>query len=192
MKTETHSSSAASERIGYGIACAVISMFCIAIMDSCAKLLGAEYAVTQIILARNGVGALAILIFAACASSGLTSLRFRRPVQLALRTLANLATAFLFFSGLRYLPLTDAFSIAFAAPLFITALSVPYLGEEVGVRRWMAVINGFIGVIIVVQPGTASFRVEALYPPGAAFFYATAMLMGRRMTRDMTTSAIMF
>ena len=53
-------------------------------------------------------------------------------------------------------------------------------------------IIGFIGVIIVVQPGTASFRIEALYPLGAAFFCAIAMLMGRRMMMDMTTSAIMF
>src|SRR3546814_1790027 len=78
------------------------------------------------------------------------------------------------------------------APLFITALSVPMLGERVGLRRWAAVVVGFTGVLVVVQPGTASFRVEALLPLGGAPTYALAMLMGRRMTREMSTAAIMF
>jgi drug/metabolite transporter (DMT)-like permease len=180
------------ERIGFGIGCALVGLFGMAVMDACAKFLGAGYAVSQIILARNGVGLLFILAFVVFSGGGLASLRPRRPGWLVARACANLGAASLFFTGLRYLPLADAFAIAFAAPLFITALSVPVLGEHVGLRRWAAVIFGFIGVLIVVQPGSDSFRIEALLPLGAAFCYALAMLIGRKQTSYLSTSAILF
>jgi drug/metabolite transporter (DMT)-like permease len=185
-------SPASAERIGFGITCALIGLFGMAVMDACAKLLGAGFAISQIVLARNAIGALAILLFVAVAPGGFASLRPRRGGLLLLRTAANIAAAYLFFSGLRYLPLADAFAIVFAAPLFITALSVPVLGEQVGVRRWAAVIVGFLGVLIVVQPGTDSFQLAALLPLSAALSYAVAMLIGRKLTRDLSTSAIMF
>lgn len=184
--------SANGERIGFGIGCAVAGLFAMSVMDACAKFLGAGYAISQVILARNGVGALAVVVFVLLSGSGLACLRPTRPLLLVLRTLLNLVTSFLFFTGLRYLPLADAFAITFAAPLFITALSVPLLGEQVGLRRWAAVIVGFVGVLVVVQPGSESFRLAALLPLSAALTYALAMLLGRRMTRDMSTAAIMF
>src|SRR3546814_10910087 len=100
------------------------------VMDACAKFLGDDYAVSQVILARNGVGAIAILAFVLLGGGGLACLKPKRPIVLVLRTAVNLATSFLFFTALRYLPLADTFAIAFAAPLFITALSVPVLGER--------------------------------------------------------------
>lgn len=180
------------ERIGFGIACALFGMFGMAMMDGCAKLLSAGYAISQIVLARNAIGALAVPVFLRLGGSSLTALRCSRLDLVAWRTLTNLGAGFLFFTGLRYLPLAEAFAITFAAPLFITALSVPYLGEHVGVRRWIAVLVGFAGVLIIIQPGTASFRIEALLLLGAALSYAMAMLIGRKMTREMSTSAIMF
>ncbi len=190
--TNVSSSAAAEERIGFGIGCAVVGMLGMSVMDTCAKFLGEGYAISQVILARNGIGAVAILAYVVISGAGLASLRPRRPALLTLRSLLNIAAAFLFFTGLRYMPLADAFAIAFAAPLFITALSVPVLGEQVGVRRWAAVIVGFIGVMVVVQPGTSSFRIEALLPLGAALAYAVSMLLGRKLTRDLSTASIMF
>jgi drug/metabolite transporter (DMT)-like permease len=72
-----------------------------------------------------------------------------------LRGLLVLATTFTFYAGLKYLPLADCIVIAFAAPIFVTALSGPLLGEKVGWRRWSAVGVGFLGVIVAVRPGTA-------------------------------------
>lgn len=181
-----------TSKVGFGIACAVAGLFGMSVMDACAKLLGEGYAVSQIILARNGIGALAVLIFVLAARRNLGILRPQRIGLLMLRTIFSLAAGFLFFTGLRYLPLADAFAIAFTAPLFITALSVPLLGEDVGIRRWLAVIVGFAGVLVVIQPGTSSFRLEALLPLGAALTYALTMLVSRKMTRHMTTSSIMF
>ena len=185
-------SSAVGNRTGFGIACALVGLFGMSVMDACAKFLGEGYAISQIILARNGVGALVVLAFVLASGNGLGPLRAHRIGLLVLRTVFSLAAGFLFFTGLRYLPLADAFAIAFTAPLFITALSMPVLGEHVGIRRWAAVVVGFVGVLVVIQPGTASFRVEALLPLGAALSYALTMLVSRKMTRDMTTSAIMF
>jgi len=183
-----------ADRIGLGIGCVLVGMFGMAVMDACAKLLGEGYAISQVVFVRSALGA--ILIFALVMASGGTMTRLRPRAAdlrlLLLRTLFNLGAAFLFFTGLRYLPLADAFAIVFAAPLFITALSVPILGESVGVRRWAAVFIGFAGVLFVVQPGTASFKLEALLPLSAALCYALSMLIGRLMTRQMTTVAIMF
>ncbi len=187
-----HPQTTPTERIGLGIASAVTGLFGMSAMDACAKLLGEGYAISQVILGRNAVGLLAVLAFVMIRSEGLAMLRPRRPGLLLLRTGASLGAGFLFFTSLRYLPLADAFAIAFASPLFITALSVPLLGEHVGLRRWAAVLIGFVGVLVIVQPGTDSFRIEGLLPLGAALFHAVGMLIGRKMTRDMTTSAIMF
>lgn len=190
--TKVSSSAATEERIGFGIGCAVAGMLGMAIMDTCAKFLGEGYAVSQIVLVRNAIGALAVFAYVVFSGAGLASLKPRRPGLLVVRSLLNIAAAFLFFTGLRYLPLADAFAVVFAAPLFITALSVPVLGEHVGLRRWAAVIVGFLGVLVVVQPGTASFRIEALLPLSAALAYALSMLVGRKLTRDLSTAAIMF
>src|SRR3546814_648048 len=140
--TETATGSFAGERIGFGIGCAVAGLFGMSVMDACAKFLGDDYAVSQVILARNGVGAIAILAFVLLGGGGLACLKPKRPIVLVLRTAVNLATSFLYLTALRYLPLADTFAIAFAAPPFITALSVPVLGERVGLRRWRAVMIG--------------------------------------------------
>jgi len=192
MKIARTGSTVGESRTGLGIAFALAGLFGMSLMDACAKLLGEGYAVTQIILLRNGVGALVVLLFVLATGDGLRRLRVERTGLLLLRIAFSLMAGFLFFTSLRYLPLADAFAIAFTAPLFTTALSMPILGEQVGMRRWAAVIVGFIGVLVVIQPGTSSFRVEALLPLGAALAYALTMLVSRKMTRDMTTSSIMF
>jgi len=84
-----------------------------------------------------------------------------------------------FYLGLRYLPLAETTAIAFAAPLFVTALSVWWLKERVDARRWLAVGLGFVGVLLVVRPGAASFQAAALYPLVTAFFYGLLMISAR-------------
>jgi len=180
------------DRIGLGMASALAGLFGMSVMDACAKLLGEGYAISQVILMRNGVGALVVLVFVLLSGRDFACLRPKRVKLLALRTAFSLPAGFLFFTGLRYLPLADAFAIAFTAPLFITALSIPFLGEQVGIRRWAAVVVGFLGVLVVIQPGTSSFRIEALLPLGAALCYALTMLVSRKLTRHESTSSIMF
>ncbi len=94
----------------------------------------------------------------------------------------------LFFEALQSLPLAEAIAVAFMAPLIVTALAGPVLGETVGARRWVAVIVGFIGALIMVRPGTAAFHPEALLVVGSAFAFSLLVLLTRRMTR--TESAV--
>jgi drug/metabolite transporter (DMT)-like permease len=86
-----------------------------------------------------------------------------------------------FFYGLARMPLVNALTIAFLAPLIVTALSVPFLGEHVGWRRWLAVIAGFIGVVIVLRPGDGMFTPAAIAVLIAAFCWAGLSLTARSL-----------
>jgi drug/metabolite transporter (DMT)-like permease len=92
----------------------------------------------------------------------------------------------------RALPLAEAVAIGYAAPIFITALSVPLLGEAVGVRRWSAVCVGFAGVLVMIRPGAAVFEASSLVALLAALFYAFAMIFIRRLGRTESTACIAF
>ena len=94
------------------------------------------------------------------------------------------------YTALRGLPLAEAIAVTFTAPLFITALSGPLLGEAVGVRRWAAVVVGFVGTLIMVRPGAESFRPEALLVLASALIFALNMLLTRRLTRTETNAAL--
>jgi drug/metabolite transporter (DMT)-like permease len=83
--------------------------------------------------------------------------------------------------GLAALPLADVASIRFSAPLMITALSVVFLGERVEPRRWLALIVGFIGVLLMVQPGSASFNLGSLFVLLSALFYALSVMITRQL-----------
>ena len=85
----------------------------------------------------------------------------------------------LFFTSIRYLGLAEATALIFVAPLFITAISAVFLKEQVGWRRWSAVLVGFAGVLVIVRPGTAAFELVMLLPVATAFVYALLMLSAR-------------
>ena len=149
-------------------------------MDAMSKLLAADYDPIEIVWGRY----LAILVLLAPAA-------LRRPLLLltaqpmlqAVRGVCVLASALLFIAGLARLPIADATAIGFASPLLVTALSIPILGEEVGVRRWSAVGIGFLGVLIVVRPGSGAVGAAALLPLFSAVCWAMSLVVTRRMRR---------
>jgi drug/metabolite transporter (DMT)-like permease len=79
------------------------------------------------------------------------------------------------------MPLANVVALWFTAPLFVTLLAGPFLGERVGMRRWIATIVGFVGVLIIVRPLTSAFALSSLLPIVSAFAYAISALMARRM-----------
>jgi len=162
-----------------GIAYVLAGMFFLSLSDALAKHLGQLlYAPVQIVFLRAGL-ALPVVLIAALALGGRRVL-VSRHIGLHLgRGAVNLASAVSFYMGLRHLPLAETVAIAFAAPLFVTALSVWWLKERVDARRWLAVGLGFAGVLLVARPGAASVQVAALYPLTAAFFYALVMISAR-------------
>lgn len=108
-------------------------------------------------------------------------LRSRRPGLQSLRGLALLGSAMLFITGLGFLPVAEATALSFVSPAFITALSIPFLGETVGVRRWAAVLVGLAGVLIVIRPGSDAVQAAAAFPLLSALCWAVAIVATRRM-----------
>jgi drug/metabolite transporter (DMT)-like permease len=163
-----------------GIATMVAGVFCLATMDALAKFLGEGYPVVQLVFLRSAIALPLLLAIAWVCEGGFAGLRTRRPwVHVARSGLVALAI-FSFYTALTYLPLAEVTAIAFAAPLIMTALSHPLLGERVGWRRWSAVLVGFAGVLIVVKPGTAAFQPAALIALAAALFYALMLMTARK------------
>lgn len=106
-------------------------------------------------------------------------LRPKSPPLQILRGVTLLGSAILFISGLSYLPLGDAAAISFVAPAFITAASVVFLREKVGVHRWAATLVGLLGVLIVIRPGPGALQLAALFPLSSAACWAVAMIATR-------------
>jgi drug/metabolite transporter (DMT)-like permease len=179
------------DRVGVGIACAVIGIAFMALFDAMAKFLGEGYGVVQLVFFRNFFGLLFVLLLVA-RSGGLGSLKSRHPVLHGLRAAFALGATFTFFIGLQFMPLAEAFALTFTGPIFITVLSIPVLGETVGRRRWTAVLVGFVGVVIMLRPGSEALRVEALLPLTAALCYAFIMLLSRKLSRRESVGAVMF
>ena len=96
------------------------------------------------------------------------------------------------FIGLTYLPIAEATAIGFVAPLFITALSVPILREKVGIHRWSAVLIGFLGVIIIVRPGTEFWHIASIMPLLGAFFFALFQILTRLLSTTENTYTTLF
>jgi drug/metabolite transporter (DMT)-like permease len=115
----------------------------------------------------------------------------RRGFQL-MRGAALLASSLFFISGLRFLPIAEASATSFVSPLFVTALSIVFLGESVGLRRWLATAVGLIGVLIVLRPGSGAFHPAALFSIVSAMAWACTLIMTRMMSgteRTVTTMA---
>jgi drug/metabolite transporter (DMT)-like permease len=149
-------------------------------VDGLSKYLTAAYHPLQVVWVRYLCMAV-LLAPVAAAQWRRRPLRTRRLGYQAGRGICVAAAGLLFVSGLAYLPLAQATATGYVAPLFVTALSIPLLGEQVGVRRWAAVVIGFMGVLVIVRPTSASFEPAALYPALSAAVWALGMIITRKM-----------
>lgn len=176
---------------GQAIAVMCLGILCLVMNDAMAKWLTVDYSPIQIIFLRHLL-ALPMIAAVVLVLGGRAALRSRHLGVHALRGLFLVGGATCFFLGLKFLPLAEATSLIFAAPIFVTALSVPLLGEQVGWRRWAAVIAGFAGVLIIVRPGAEAFQPASLIVVGAALFYALIMISARWIDRDESFWTMMF
>ncbi|WP_343737988.1 DMT family transporter [Achromobacter sp.] len=165
-----------------GIACVAGGIFFLTLSDANAKWLGASYNPLQILFLRALI-ALPFVTALALWLGGRRVLRTTHPGLHLTRGAINVVSACCFYLGLQALPLAEATAIAFAAPLFVTALSVLILKERVDGKRWLAVLAGFAGVLIVVRPGTQAFQAATLLPLTTALLYAVMMITARGINR---------
>jgi drug/metabolite transporter (DMT)-like permease len=113
--------------------------------------------------------------------AGRDVLKTQHPwLQLTRGTLVVIASI-IFITGLQFLPIADASAINFVWPLLITLFSIPLLGEKVGIRRLSATVVGFIGMLLIVRPGSSAFQWAAVYPLAAAVLWALASVLTRKM-----------
>ena len=173
---------AAEDRIlqAIGLMCLYVSLI-VTVNASGKVLTTAEYHPHQVAFFRHGVAFLLMLVLFA-PRHGPRILVARRPGLQIMRGVCGITSSILYFSGLAHLPLATAAAISFTSPLLVTALSVPFLGEKVGPRRWAAVAVGFTGAMIVIRPG--GFGADdsaALFIVGSASFGALYQIFTRKL-----------
>lgn len=170
----------------------LVSVALFALMDAGLKTLAAHYPPFQV-AAMRGLSSLPLVLGWALASAGPGALlRVRWPLHLV-RGVLGIVMMASFVYALKRLPLSTAYSIFFVAPLLITALSVPILGEHVGPRRWTAIAVGLLGVLVVLRPtGEGVLTLAGLAVLVAAFGYAVSAILVRVLARTDSTQATTF
>ena len=163
-----------------GVVLLVVATVLFSVSDTMAKYLTRSLPVTEIVWLRY-VAFVALAVWLDM-RSGPGRFHVRRPVLQVLRGLGLVGSAILFMQALRIMPIAETSAISYISPALITILSVPVLGEVVGLRRWAAVIVGLLGVLMVVRPGTAAFQPAALLPVMSALCWAIASVLTRKMS----------
>ena len=149
------------------------------LVDATAKWLTGGYDPWQIIFLSRVVPMLAALYMAYRETGNPFDFRTRFPRRQALRAFLIIPMMWCFFEGLRLLSLSEAITISFVSPLFITILSSLMLREKIGWRRWTAVAFGFAGVVVALRPGAGTFGLGAILIMISAITYAFTMVMLR-------------
>ncbi len=170
----------------------LLGISCLALMDSVIKSI-LQYDIPVIeIMAIRGWLITSVLVLALPFIGGWSALSTQHIKVHIGRTVIGFFAPFLFFSSLRFLPLADATAIFFCTTFFMTAGSMFFLGEHVGIHRWSAIAIGFIGVLLVSAPGAQGFHPAAILALLAGAAYAAIMLIGRLLTRTDSPFKIVF
>ncbi len=180
-----------SRALALGVSAALLSILCFSAMDAMVKWLGSDYSVYQIMFFRCTVAMIPISFFLYRAG-GIRVLRTNRPWMHALRSILGMLAMVFAFYGFTVLPLADASAVFYMAPLIGTALSVPILGEHVGIRRWLAILIGFAGVLIITRPGGSVFNLGGLSMLIAAFVVGVTSTVVRKLSATDQAISITF
>jgi drug/metabolite transporter (DMT)-like permease len=175
-----------------GVSFLVLAALVISLQNIAIKWIGGDYSALEIVAFRSLVALPCILLFYRYEGNrGLPTTQQHR--------LEYIRGVFLFLSyttfmmGLAALPLAEIEAIRFSGPLMITFLSVVILGEKVGPRRWLALIVGFMGVLLIVQPGSATFNLGSVFILISVLFYALTVILTRKLqTHDSSTTMTYF
>ena len=181
----------AGSSVAVGISLALLSFALFSTMDAMIKWLSAGYPVHQMLF-FNALFSLIPVGLLTYRSGGLKELRTRRPGLHLLRACCGMTAAFCAFTAYSLMPLADAYAIIFATPLLITVLSIPLLGETVRWRRWSAILFGFGGVLIMLQPGSGVLGPGAGAALFAAIAAASSIVLVKKLSTTETTSSIAF
>lgn len=163
---------------GLAVALLIATTLIFATGDAIAKLAVSSLPPAQMLFVRCVVVAV-VTVPIAYWRIGAQAFRAEHPYLQVSRGFAVLLSSLSFITGLSYLPLADNSAINFIWPVLITVWSVVFLGEKVGIRRWAATAIGFIGMIMIVRPGTSAFQWAAIFPLLAALTWSVAAVLTR-------------
>ena len=170
----------------------LLSVLFFSVMNVLAKLLMDRFPVNEVMFFRSLFALIPVCLVIHFANGFAATLRTRYPWGHLGRSMIGLSAMVATFWSFHLLPLGDAISLNFAAPLFLTALSVPLLGEKVGIHRWSAVLVGFAGVLIIVRPSGDVLNLGAMLALGGALCTAVAMITIRQLSRTELPNTIVF
>ena len=173
------------------VAMMLLAVATFSLMDAGLKQLSTHYPAFQVAALRGAASLPFVLVWALSTGGVRPLLRVRWPLHL-LRGAMGVAMMASFVYALRTLPLSTAYSIFFVAPLLVTALSVPILGERVGPRRWTAIAIGLIGTLVLLRPtGEGLVSIASLAVLLAAVMYAVSAISVRVLARTDSTQSMM-
>lgn len=174
-----------------GIACLCLGVFVFSLQDAVIKQVSGAYPLTQVVVIRSLV-AIPILLALVQMDVGWRAIISPDFWPLTARAAIMFVSYTAYYLAFPALPLADAVALYFTVPLFVTALAGPFLGERSGWKVWTAVGVGFVGVMVMLQPGSGLFEPAALLSLLAAAMYGTSMLMARRLGVAQAASIMTF
>jgi drug/metabolite transporter (DMT)-like permease len=175
--------------IGIALMCGAVASF--AVLDATAKYLNGHMDTLQVVWARYASAfLLTLLISNPLSHPGL--LRTTRPILQLVRSALLLGSTLFNFLAFRYLQLDQALSILFSTPFLVAILAGPFLGEWIGWRRWLAILVGFAGVLLVTRPGYGGVHWAALYSVASALCYSVYIITTRILSRTDTDQTTLF
>ena len=175
-----------------GIICMIVAHVFFTTQDMTIKFINGDYALHQVMFIRSIVAMLFTLLIFVPIDGGFKYLRTQRLGLHLLRGFGIVIANLCFFTALISMPLAEVKAIFFIAPLLITALSVFLIGEKVGLRSWIAVLVGLLGVIIMLRPGSGFFNPASILPLVAALAYALVQIMTRKIGENEKASTMAF
>ena len=171
-----------------GVVLMCFSTVAFAVMHASVRFVSAELPPFQIAFFRNLFG-LAFLL-PLLIGAGFAQMRTKRIGLHALRGLINIAAMLMFFTSLSIAPLAKVTALSFTAPIFAAVLSVVFLRERFRLYRWIAILVGFLGMLIILRPGFIALETGAMLAAGAAMFWAVAMIIIKLLSRTESSVAI--
>ncbi|MCB1431709.1 MAG: DMT family transporter [Alphaproteobacteria bacterium] len=187
MAVDTHEDRTA------GILWMLATMFCFITLDAIMKHLLESYSLVQVTWGRFFF---ATIVAALACGRRISALAVSRaPKQQALRSVVLMSTTGLFNAGIRTIPLATATTIMFLSPILVTLLSIPLLGEKVRLRRWIGMLIGFTGAVIVVRPwqeGLGGLGLGVLFLLAAAFLNANYQIITRKVRLDDPLTSLLY
>ena len=164
-----------------GIATFVGNLILMAFLSGMVKRFSNAYPLSEILMFRFIFAALLFWLIL-MSTTGLSVLRTRRPFDHAIRTFSGITSLSLLYFALSKVPIADATALSYAAPIFITVLSIYILQETIGYRRWVAVLTGFVGVLLIAQPGGPGWNIGVAAAIGSAVTAAFVAIWLRRLS----------